>query len=211
MRIFLLVIILFSSTWAEAQSVPDTAIGVGSSIDSLAVMRNSLDSLLRMDSIRTAIEEAIPVHQLASMREIDVTNDGVPEVLRISGRIRKPLGKTIFDFTIKQGKKILYKDSWPADGYFAKRDSLSERMKMRRLKRTINSFFANENFTVIDSASFNAFRKNATQADIEPGSEEDYELLAANRVMYNIFASRDYYYGIVWLPSKNKFVRAWRN
>lgn len=211
MRTFAIIVFLITARWAEAQNLPDSTVGVGNSIDSLAVMRNSLDSLLRMDSIRTAIEEAIPVYQLASMREIDVTNDGVPEVLRISGRVRKPLGKTIFEFTIKQGKKILYKDSWPAEGYFAKRDSLTERMKMRRLKRTINSFFANENFTVIDSASFNAFRRNASQADIQPGSEEDYELLVANRVMYNVFASRDYYYGLVWLPSKKKFVRAWRN
>ena len=98
-----------------------------------------------------------------------------------------------------------------AAGYFDTIDHLSDSVKLRRLSRIITVAFANENFVVVDSADFQNIFDRVSIADLDPKSEDARELFRESRVMYSVFHSRDYWYGLVWDPKKKKFVKVWQN
>ncbi|HEY3875268.1 MAG TPA: hypothetical protein VGM92_07305 [Candidatus Kapabacteria bacterium] len=207
---FLLAMIFVSPAIAQEH------IGAGAAADSLHVTTQFLDSLLKADSIdkaaRLAEEERFQrTRQLATQREIDLTDDGVPEVLRLECHVPKKIDETKLLFTIKNGKKTLFKDSWYARGYFDTIDHLNDSVKLHRLKILITVFFANENFEVVDSNDFDDMLKNVMPADLKPHSAQAKELFSEPRVMYSVYHSRDYWYGLIWDPKKKKFVKAWRN
>lgn len=183
--------------------------GVGVTVDSLVRLEQSADSLIRLDSLKR-IAAKKPT-QLATMREIDLTNDGKPEILRLSGKVVPNTDNIKLEFTIRSGKKVMYKDNWTAKGYFDESDELAESLKFMRLRRIVTVFFANENFSVLDSAKFKLLLENGTPAELVLNSPQSEELFSADRVMYSVFASRDNFYGLVWLPSKKKFIKAWSN
>ena len=190
--------------------------GPGVASDSLHLVERSTDSLLKADSIMLArmMEEKRKLEtskQVATQRELDLTNDGKPEMLRLDGKIAKNIDDTRLRFTIKSGKKTLFEDSWPAGGYFDTIDHLSDSAKRYRLRRIVTVFLANENFLVIDSNDFNGLFERVSVADIKPHSAEATALFQEPHVMFSIFRSRDYWYGLIWDPKKKKFVRAWRN
>ncbi len=190
--------------------------GPSAAVDSLHVAEQYMDSLLKADSLERVLrlEEERRferTHQLATQREIDLTNDGKPEVLRLSGYVPKRVDDTRLTFTIKSGKKTLFEDSWLAGGYFDTMDHLTDSVKLKRLRMIVTVFFANENFEVVDSNDFSDMMKRVIPADIPPHSNEAAELFREPRVMYSVFHSRDYWYGLIWDPKKNRFVKAWRN
>jgi len=162
------------------------------------------------DSIKTKVPLKRPA-MLASMREMELTGDSTPEVLRIEGKVVPKTDQIVLRLTVKQGKKIVFSDSWKAAGYFDPIDSLTEDRKFARLQRIVNYFFTNENFTWTDSLQLTRLIRNTGEADVKLGSMECDELGACTRTMYNVYVSRDYWYGLIWLPSQKKFVRAWRN
>jgi hypothetical protein len=176
-----------------------------------------MDSLLKLDSIERAFEAAdeqrfARTRQLATQRSMQMTDDTTPDILRLSGIVPKDdVGKTKLTFTIKSGKKTLFEDSWLAEGYFDAKDNLPDSIKLKRLRTIVTVFFANENFAVVDSNDFNEMMSRVTKAEIEPNSAESRELFQKPRVMYSVFHSRDYWYGLIWDPNKEKFVKAWRN
>ena len=181
---------------------------IGVSLDSLAKLERNADSIVKLDEKRH--KQANPT-ELATYREIDLTNDGKPEALRLYGKVLPDVDKIKFDFTVRSGGKLLYKDSWTADGYFDPADNLNDSTKLARLRRVVLVFFANENFLVLDSAKYGKILSETTPADVVMDSKEAHELQSGDRVMYSVFASRDNFYGLVWLPSKKKFVKAWQN
>jgi len=190
--------------------------GAAIAADSLHRLERNTDSLLKADSIMLAMMMAEQRRietskQVATQRELDVTNDGKPEVLRLSGKLAKNIDDTKLTFTIKSGKKTLFEDSWMAAGYFDSLDHLSDSVKKVRLRRYVTVFLANENFVVIDSAEFADLFSRVSVADIKPGSPEALSLFREDRVMFSVFHSRDYWYGLIWDPKQKKFVRAWRN
>ena len=176
--------------------------------DSLRVRERSIDSLLKADSIERAFElederRFERTRQLATQRSMDMTNDSVPDVLRLSGYVPKEdVGKTKLTFTIKSGKKTLFEDSWLAEGYFDPMDHLPDSVKLRSLRTIVTVFFANENFAVVDSNDFNEMMGRVSQADIAPNSAYARELFQQPRVMYSLYRSRDYWYGLLWDPRK---------
>jgi sensor c-di-GMP phosphodiesterase-like protein len=183
--------------------------GLALTLDSLVRLERNADSLWKVDSMTRDRQK--PPTQLASMRHIDLTYDGVPEVLRISGKVVPNTDDIAFTFTIKSGKKTLYSDSWTAKGYFDEYDQLTNETKFQRLRRIITVFFANENFTVLDSLAFKQMLENGTPAQLVLGTPQAAELFSQERVMYHVFASREHFYGLVWLPSKQRFIKAWQN
>jgi len=190
--------------------------GAGIAVDSLHIAGLSTDSLLKADSIHRAhLREAEwkreNSKQLATQRVLDMTNDGKPEILRISGMLAKKIDETKLTFTIKSGKKVFFTDSWTAAGYFDTIDHLPDSVKLRRLRRMVTVAFANENFEIVDSAEFDNIMRKVSPADLPAGSREAYELFTEPRVMYSVFHSRDYWYGLVWDPKKKKFVKVWQN
>lgn len=190
--------------------------GAGVAVDSIHVIREYRDSLLKQDSLHHATMkraefDAESRKQLASQREVDLTNDGKPEVLRINGYPAKNLDSTKLTFTIKSGKKTLFQDTWTVSGYFDTIDHLTDSTKLRRLRRIIAVAFANENFMVIDSSDLSDIFKRVDPDELKPDSPEIHELFRESRVMYSVFHSRDYWYGLVWDPKKQKFVKLWRN
>lgn len=195
---------------------PSNTPGAGMALDSLRILQRSTDSLLRADSVQVAImrqEEraAESRRQLATQREIDMTNDGKPEVLRLSGYLAKNVDDTKLQFTIKSGKKLLFQDSWTTGGYFDTADHLPDSVKLRRIRQIVTVAFANENFTVVDSADFADLFTRVSPAELDPNSAEAHDLFHEPRVMYSVFHSRDYWYGLVWDPKRQKFVRVWKN
>src|SRR5438046_1789374 len=80
-----------SSAFAQrAEHGPGAAVAA----DSLHLPQRSTDSLLKSDSIQLAMMMAEQRRietskQVATQREIDLTNDGKPELLRLSGNIAK--------------------------------------------------------------------------------------------------------------------------
>jgi hypothetical protein len=190
--------------------------GAGVAVDSIHIVREYRDSLLKVDSLKHATMkrgefEAEFRKQIASQREVDLTNDGKPEVLRINGYPAKNLDSTKLTFTIKSGKKKLFTDTWIVGGYFDTIDHLTDSTKLRRLRRIVTVAFANENFLVIDSSDLKDIFKRVDPDELKPDSPEIRELFTEPRVMYSVFHSRDYWYGLVWDPKKQKFVKLWRN
>lgn len=177
--------------------------------DSLHVVALNANSLWKADSIY--LYKEAHSKQVATMRELDLNGDGKPETLRLDGLVKPHVDDIELVFTIRSGKKTLYKESWMAKGYFDPHDSLSDDLKIRRLRHTISTFFANENFSVADSSTIADMLKDASPMDIQPGSAEMLEIEKASPVIFNVFRSRDFFYGLVWLPSKKRFVRLWRN
>ncbi|HET6511987.1 MAG TPA: hypothetical protein VFH43_07335 [Candidatus Kapabacteria bacterium] len=196
--------IVLSSGEAQAQNR-----GVGVTLDSLLKLEKSTDSLIAFDSLKR--ELAKPPKQFATYREIDLTNDGKPEEIRLFAKVLKDVDKIQFDFTIRSRGQMLYSDKWTAEGYFDPADKLTDSTKLARLRRIVLVFLANENFVVLDSAKFNRLLAETTPADVIIDSKEARELATGDRVMYSVFAGRDNFYGLVWLPSKKRFVKAWQN
>jgi hypothetical protein len=178
--------------------------------DSAAQFQASLDSLARADSIY--LERELHSKQLANMRHYHLTGSDKPEVLRIDGLIVPETDKIVLHFTIKSASgKLLWNERWKAEGYFDPADTLTDSIKLHRLRHVIHVCFANENFSSIDSSGLGSLFNDATPADLKPGSPEIKELEQQSSVVYNVFRSRDYFYGLIWLPSKHKFVRLWKN
>ncbi len=185
-------------------------------IDSFGSPAKTIDSLIREDSIRQAVDreewrKLARTKQLATQREIDLTGDGKPEVLRLSGYLAPMVDSTKMTFTIKSGNKLLFEDSWLASGVFDPIDHLLDSVKLWRLRRFVLVYFANENFELVDSAEFENIMQKVSPADIAPHSRDAEELFKAPRLMYSVFHSRDYWYGLVWDPKKQKFVKVWKN
>lgn len=202
----------YSPPEVQAQNRSD----IGAGVDSLHVTAQYMDSLLKVDSINRVLRlederRFEKTHQLATQRSIDLTGDGKPEVLRLEGHVPKNIDDTRLIFTIKSGKKTLFEDSWLAKGYFDTIDHLSDPMKLLRLRRIVTIFFANENFEVVDSNDFRDMMKRVDVAEIQPGSAYARELFQEPRMMYSVFHSRDYWYGLIWDAKKNRFIKAWRN
>ena len=202
----------YFSAAAHAQNHVD----LGPGVDSLHVTAQYMDSLLKVDSISRALRlederRFEKTHQLATQRAIDLTGDSKPEILRLEGYVPKNIDDTRLTFTIKSGKKILFEDSWLAKGYFDTIDHWTNDVKLYRLRRLVTVFFANENFEVVDSNDFNDMMKRVDVAEIKPGSAYARELFQEPRVMYSVYHSRNYWYGLIWDPKKEKFIKAWRN
>src|SRR5438445_11352621 len=79
--------------------------GAAIAADSLHVVERNTDSLLKADSIMLAMMMAEQRRletskQVATQRELDLTNDGKPEVLRLSGKLTPNVDDTKLTFTI---------------------------------------------------------------------------------------------------------------
>jgi hypothetical protein len=189
---------------------------IGSAVDSLHTPEHYIDSLLKLDSIDRAIQMEDDrrfqrTRQLATQRSLDLTDDSIPEVLRLEGYVRGKVDETKLTFTIKSKGKMLFEDSWLAGGYFDTADHLPDSIKLKRLRTIVTVFFANENFEVVDSNDFTDMLKQVSEADVHPHSKESSEIFSQARVMFSVFHSRDYWYGLIWNAKKHKFARAWRN
>ncbi len=201
-------ILLFASR-GRAQIGQDSACAVPK-FDSVARQQFVLDSLERSDSIY--LERELHSKQLANMRHYHLTGDTKPEVLRIEGMIVPRTNDIVLHFTINSASgKILWNERWKGEGYFDPADNLNDTIKLIRVRHVVHAFFANENFTPIDSARLSTLFADASPADVLPASEAMKELEVSRGIVYNVFRSRDYFYGIIWLPSKHKFVRLWKN
>jgi hypothetical protein len=209
--VFALVTLVLSYCSATAQEV-----GPALAVDSLHVGTLSVDSLAKLDSIvwarlKAQDERLLSLKQVASQRSIDLTNDGKPEVLRLSGKLLGELGKSLLTFTIKQGRKSLFHDSWIVDDYFDTIDHLSDTAKLRRLHRYVTVAFANENFSMLDSAAYGQLLQDRSPGEVPPGSMEVRALLSQPRPMYNVFAGLNRMYGLAWLSKEKRFVKVWQN
>jgi hypothetical protein len=185
-------------------------------VDSLHSPQHYIDSLLKLDSIALALQlederRFQRTKQLATQRSLDLTGDSIPEILRLEGYVKGKVDDTRLTFTVKSKGKTLFEDSWLASGYFDTADHLRDSIKLKRLRTIVTVFFANENFEVVDSNDFDSILKQVSEADLHPHSQEASKIFGAPRVMYSVFHSRDYWYGLIWDPKKHKFVKAWRN
>jgi hypothetical protein len=209
-------IILFSYLLLFTYYFPASAQEKHASIDSLHVPAHYIDSLLKLDSIDRALQlederRFQRTKQLATQRSLDLTGDSIPEVLRLEGYVKGKVDDTKLIFTVRSKGKMLFQDSWLAGGYFDTADHLPDSIKLKRLRTIVTVFFANENFEVVDSNDFSEMMARVTQADIKPHSPDASEIFRQPRVMYSVFHSRDYWYGLIWDPKRKKFVKAWRN
>ena len=205
---YFLLLTSYFPTSACAQQTP--------AIDSLHAAAHYIDSLLKLDSIDRALQlederRFQRTKQLATQRELDLTGDSIPEVLRLEGYVRGKVDGARLTFTIKSKGKMLFEDSWLAGGYFDTDDHLPDSLKLKRLRNLITVFFANENFEVVDSSDFNEMLKQVSEADLKPHSPEASEIFREPRVMFSVYHSRDYWYGLIWDPKKHRFIKAWRN
>jgi hypothetical protein len=150
-------------------------------------------------------------------REIDVTNDSVPEVLRIETTKATRFEDIKVKLSIYSNGKRIYSDEWKAEDYFEARDTTSIVEKWYRLQRILNDYFANENFaTNADSTAdlysdLNVLFRNVRPADIPPDSPEANEFLSAPHRVVHVYAGRDNLYALTYLGSKKNFLKLWRN
>lgn len=148
---------------------------------------------------------------LRTVREIDMTNDTIPEILQIETTKAKKIRDVKVRFAIYKGKKILYYHSWKANDFFDSKDHLSDTIKWFRLQRIMRGFFSDQNFSASDSENITSIFERVHLDDIKPGSDEAKEFNATNHKIFSVYAGRDELFGITWLASKKKFVTLWRN
>ena len=178
--------------------------------DTIHLSQATIDSLERADSLYLTSE--LHSKQIANMRHFDLLRDGKPVTLRIESLIVRKTDNVLLHFTIKGPTgKLLWDERWKAEGYFDPQDHLDDSTKLKRLRYIIHRFFANENFTIVDSATLSTLFTDAHPLDIPPDSPAMSELATKGSVMYNVFRSREFFYGLTWLPDEKKFARLWRN
>ena len=154
---------------------------------------------------------------LKIMREIDVTNDSIPEILRIETNKAARFEDIKVKLTIYAKDKRIYTDEWKAEDYFEARDTTSNKEKWYRLQRILNDYFANENFATNADSTADLYRdldllfRNVRAADISVGSPEASEFLGAPHRVVHIYAGRDNLYALTYLNSKKDFLKLWRN
>jgi len=145
------------------------------------------------------------------VREIDMTNDTIPEVLQVETTKAKQLRGIKIRFAIYSRNKVLFQKSWNANDFFDPKDRLSDTVKWFRLQRIMRVFFSDQNFTMSDGEDLNALFKRVHPIDIILGSDEAKEFVVSPHKVFAVYGGRDMLYGITWLKSKNKFITLWRN
>jgi len=149
---------------------------------------------------------------LRTVREIDMTNDTIPEIMQIETTKAKRLRDIKVRFAIYSSeKKLLYSHNWKANDFFDPKDHLPDTIKWFRLQRLLRTFFSNQNFSVCDSDCYSSLFSRVRAADIKLGTLEEQEFVAAPHKVFSVYAGRDDLYGITWLDSKKKFVTLWHN
>ena len=148
---------------------------------------------------------------LRTVREIDMTNDTIPEILQIETTKAKRVRDIKIHFAIYSKMKVLYSHSWKANDFFDPKDKLSDTIKWFRLQRIMRVFFSNQNFSISDSEDIMSLFERVHPVDIKPGSDEAREYAGSSHKIFSVYAGRDMLYGITWLASKKKFVTLWRN
>jgi len=169
-------------------------------------------SPLRGQSVDSTHPKPKPIGTvLRTVREMDMTNDSIPEILQIETTKAKRVRDVRIRFAIYSGQKILYQKKWKADDFFDAKDHLSDTLKWLRLQRIMRVFFSDQNFSLSDSESLESLFGRVHQADIIPGSDDAKEFGSTSHKIFSVYAGRDMLYGITWLASKKKFVILWRN
>ncbi len=148
---------------------------------------------------------------LRTVREIDMTNDTIPEILQIETTKAKRMRDIKVRFSIYSKSKILYSHLWKANDFFDPKDNLTDTIKWFRLQRIMRVFFSNQNFSMSDSESIESLFERVHPVDVKPGSAVAKEISEYNHKIFSVYAGRDMLYGITWIDSKKKFVRLWRN
>lgn len=148
---------------------------------------------------------------LRTVREIDMTNDTIPEILQIETIKAKRVRDIKIRFAIYNKGKVLYSHLWKAADFFDPKDKLSDTVKWFRLQRIMRVFFSNQNFSSSDSESLTSLFERVHPVDISPDSDEAKEFSASSHKIFSVYAGRDMLYGITWLDTKKKFVTLWRN
>lgn len=150
-------------------------------------------------------------------REIDITNDSVPEILRIETTKAATFGDVKVRLSIYSKGKRIYNDEWRADDYFEERDSINDTVKWWRLQKILSVYFANENFLSSDDPRAPGYQNldqlfaDVHPADIAPGSPEAEEFIAKPHRVFHIYAGRDNLYALTYIGSKKNFLKLWRN
>jgi len=150
-------------------------------------------------------------------RQIDVTNDSVPEELRIETTKSDRFEDIKVKLAIFSNGKRIYSDEWKAEDYFETRDTTSLKEKWYRLQRILNDYFANENFAMNVDSTADLYRdldllfRNVRAADIAPDSPEASEFMSAPHRVVHVYAGRDNLYALTYIGSKKNFMKLWRN
>jgi hypothetical protein len=167
---------------------------------------------LRAQGVDSAQSKPKPIGAiLRTVREIDMTNDSMPEIMQIETTKAQKIRGVSVRFAIYSGKKALYQHFWKAEDFFDAKDRLSDTVKWLRLQRIMRVFFSDQNFLMSEGEDLDAMFKRVLAVDIKPGSEEFKEFAGSPHKIFAVYGGRDMFYGITWLASKKKFVTLWRN
>ena len=159
----------------------------------------------------TTLEEKPIGSMLRTVRQIDMTNDSIPEIMQIETSKAKHVRDIYIHFSIHSGKNILYSTSWKADDYFDPKDNLSDTVKWFRLQHIMHVFFSDQNFSSSEKEKVSALVARTREADIPPESEEGGEFDGTPHKTFAVYGGRDKLFGLTWLDSKKKFVTLWQN
>jgi hypothetical protein len=149
---------------------------------------------------------------LRTVREIDMTNDTIPEIMQIETTKAKRLRDCKVRFAIYSAAKLLlYEHSWKVNDFFDPKDHLSDTIKWYRLQRIMRTFFSNQNFFICDTDCYSSLFIRGQSVDIKLGTLEEQEFVGTPHKVFSVYGGRDNLYGITWLDSKKKFVTLWHN
>ena len=103
---------------------------------------------------------------------------------------------------------ILYRDAWPLSAYFKQRPELTDADRKRLIRTELDHFFSPGAFVKTDSLLDHDWSK---WADVAPQTTEMGEIVHSGELMFNYYSGDRGSKGIVWLPSKHKFVVVWKS
>jgi hypothetical protein len=150
------------------------------------------------------------VKRLERKRSLDLRNDG-SQVQILLVRTGPDVFRDSVKLSIKEKKgekdTVLFRDSWPLRNYFRNRPELTEADRRRIVREELEKVLSNSQFVRTDSLTQHDW---GSWDELKPKSLEMSEIMKRNELMFNYYTGATGSRGIVWSPSRKKFIRAWR-
>jgi hypothetical protein len=154
----------------------------------------------------TPADTTIPV-QFERKRTMDLIGDGSKFHLRLLSSGNDLYNDSV-TFTITEFDTVLYRDRWPLFAYFDYRPELREQDRRKIVRTELGKFFDQSQFVRTDSIFEHNWKPWIT---VDPKSTEGQDIAKMNGLLFNYYAGSRGSKGIVWSPTRKKFVEFWKS
>lgn len=154
----------------------------------------------------SSADTSVPV-RFERKRVTDMIGDGSRFQLRLISSGNDLYNDSV-TFTVSELDSVLYRDKWPLFAYFDYRPELREADRTKIVRTELGKFFDESQFVRTDSIFEHNWKPWLL---VDPKSAEGQEITKMNGLLFNYYAGSRGSKGIVWSPTKKKFVELWKS